>query len=156
MSSFFEIANMLAGRWLDVMWPVVWQSTVLAATVYLLTLCIRRASAAVRFWLWMLVPLRLLVMPLITISLPLLPAVTQPESAYIAPVPMEMVTASPPEIVLHEQEPPAEEFVPMRTVTANVNVVSNRVWPNTWALLMAGGWRVSCSGLRGCSGAGAG
>ena len=89
MNSFIEMANELAGRWLDGMWVIVWQSTVLAAIVFSLTLCIRRVSATVRFWLWMLVPLRLLVMPLITISLPLLPAMTQPESTYIEPATVE-------------------------------------------------------------------
>ena len=61
MNSFVEIANTLAGRWSDGMWLIIWQSAALATIIYLLTLCIRRASAAVRFWLWMLVPLRLLV-----------------------------------------------------------------------------------------------
>jgi len=74
MNGFIEIANSAADQWSAGMWQIVWQSTILATIVYFLTLSFRKTSA-VRFWLWMLVPLRLLVMPLITISLPLLPAV---------------------------------------------------------------------------------
>ena len=55
------------------MWPVLWQTAALAAIVGLIVLCARRMSPALRFWLWMLVPLRLLVMPLIVITLPVLP-----------------------------------------------------------------------------------
>jgi beta-lactamase regulating signal transducer with metallopeptidase domain/tetratricopeptide (TPR) repeat protein len=54
------------------MWPVLWQTAALAAIVGLVALCARRMSPAQRFWLWMLVPLRLLVMPLVTVTLPVL------------------------------------------------------------------------------------
>ena len=83
MGAFVEITNGLATQWIGAMWPIIWQSVVLAGVVYLVTLFLRRVSATTRFWLWMFVPLRLLVMPLITVSLPLLPAVSQTESADI-------------------------------------------------------------------------
>lgn len=138
MNSFIEIANELAGRWLDGMWAVVWQSTALAVTVYLLTLCIRRASAAARFWLWMLVPLRLLAMPLITISLPLLPAVTQPQSTYLEPAPLlEVATASHSEIIPPETRLSTVEFRPTAIQIQNAEVVRSRARPDARTVLMA-------------------
>jgi len=136
MGAFVEITNGLATRWVDAMWPTIWQSAVLAGVVYLLTLCLRRLSAAVRFWLWMLVPLRLLVMPLITVSLPLLPAQTQLESVHIERMSAEMVIAEPAAVRGIETARVAEEFEPMSTAMEKEYLVSTRVWPNTWALLM--------------------
>ena len=75
MNTFVEWLNQLAIRWSDVIWLIIWQSTVLAGGILLVSIFLRRASPAVRFWLWMLVPLRLLVMPVVSISLPLLPVV---------------------------------------------------------------------------------
>ncbi len=135
MSSFFEVANLFASRWLPGMWPIIWQSTALAGIVYLLTLCLRRASAAVRFWLWMLVPLRLLVMPLVTISLPLLPAATMPGSVNIESLSAKPVVAGPPTISVPEAAPVAEESGQIITV-AEADVAGKRVWPSAWALLM--------------------
>ena len=76
MNSVTEMVNAIAELWAGQMWTIIWQSSVLAGLVVIVTLLFRRLSAAVKFWLWMLVPLRLLVMPLITVSLPLLPAIT--------------------------------------------------------------------------------
>ena len=141
MGAFVEITNGLATQWIGAMWPIIWQSAVLAGVVYLLTLCLRRLSAAVRFWLWMLVPLRLLVMPLITVSLPLLPAPTQLETANIEPVSAEMVIAEPAVVRGIETARVAEEFEPMSTAMEKEYLVSTRIWPNVWALLM-GAWLV--------------
>lgn len=139
MNSFFEMANALADRWLDGMWPVIWQSAALAGIIYLLTLCLRRASAAVCFWLWMLVPLRLLVMPLITISLPLLPAAT-PSSTDI---PIESMSAramamEPMVDIVPESAPMTDEPPRVSLTTAKLAAASHRVWPSAWAFLMAG------------------
>ncbi|MCP4640250.1 MAG: M48 family metalloprotease [bacterium] len=73
MQNVVEFANMAGEVWVRAMWPAVWQSTLFAGGVFLLTAALRRASASLRFWLWMLVPLRLLVAPLVVVSLPLLP-----------------------------------------------------------------------------------
>ena len=95
MNAAIEWANGLAGHWARGMWPVLWQTAALAVIVGLIVLCARRMSPALRFWLWMLVPLRLLVMPLIVITLPVLahppaaqsqPAVAPPNFMSQAPV----------------------------------------------------------------------
>jgi beta-lactamase regulating signal transducer with metallopeptidase domain len=85
MTSLGEVANDVAGVWAGGMWAAVWQSAVLALGVFLLTLCLRRGPSSLRFWLWMLVPLRLLVMPMFTIPLPLMPAPEPDREVYVAP-----------------------------------------------------------------------
>ncbi len=138
MGAFIEITNGLASRWVGAMWPIIWQSVVLAGIIYLLTLCLRRLSATVRFWLWMLVPLRLLVMPMITVRLPLLPAPTQLETANIEPVPAEMVIMEHPAIRGIETAPVAEEFEQVSTASEKEYLDRTPVWPNGWTLLMFG------------------
>ncbi|MHC4213408.1 MAG: M56 family metallopeptidase, partial [Planctomycetota bacterium] len=70
------IIENIADLWAARMWPAIWQSTILAAVIYFATLSLRKKAAAIRFWLWMLIPLRLIVMPLITIGVPVLPPST--------------------------------------------------------------------------------
>ena len=92
--------RILSARWADVMWPVVWQGAALALVVLGLTLALRRAPAAVRFWLWMLVPLRLVLMPAFTLGLPVLPAraeapaLAMPVAVHAAAVAVADVSAS--------------------------------------------------------------
>ncbi len=138
MNSFIEIANNLANQWLNGMWAVVWQSAALAVIVYLLTLCVKQASAAVRFWLWMLVPLRLLVMPLITIALPLLPASAPVESTYVEPAPMVRVPAvNHSEMILPEPEPSTVAPRPAAMQIQSAEVTRSHVRPSGRAFLMA-------------------
>lgn len=86
--------NRLAEQWAAALWPVIWQSAVLATLIWLLSRALWKAPAAVRFWLWMLVPLRLIVMPLVTISLPVLPAPAP--VAYTRPAPPVAIDAGTP------------------------------------------------------------
>ena len=78
MNVFLQTVDGLGTSWAEVMWRALWQSAVLAAAIYGLAYCLRRQPAALRYWLWMLVPLRLLVMPLVTFPLPVLPAASHP------------------------------------------------------------------------------
>ncbi|MFA6245042.1 MAG: M56 family metallopeptidase, partial [Candidatus Hydrogenedentales bacterium] len=77
-------ANDLASQWLGSLWPAVWQSALLAFAVLILARLLKNAPASLRFWLWMLVPLRLLVMPFVCITVPVLPAPSVHEAAAIA------------------------------------------------------------------------
>ncbi len=67
-------ANDFASQWLSSLWTAVWQSALLAFAVLILARFLKNASASLRFWIWMLVPLRLLVMPFVCITVPVLPA----------------------------------------------------------------------------------
>ena len=146
MNAFVEMVNGIAGQWSQGMGLVVWQSAALAAVVYLVTLCIRRISAAACFWLWMLVPLRLLVMPLITISLPLLPAPSfPPENVIVEPAALEQLPAGPVRAIdTTAAQGATEEAVDItrahqrRCVTKPIlGEVPNMVWDRQSALLIS-------------------
>ena len=70
------IIENIAEQWAARMWPAIWQTTILAAVIFVATFSLRKKTAALRFWLWMLIPLRLIVMPMITIGVPVLPPST--------------------------------------------------------------------------------
>ena len=84
MNTFITVANELSNHWAEAMWPALWQSAILAALLLILTRLSRRATPSLRFWLWMLIPLRLLIMPVISISVPALPAPAPVEPIYVA------------------------------------------------------------------------
>jgi ankyrin repeat protein/beta-lactamase regulating signal transducer with metallopeptidase domain len=148
MSSIIEIINGIAIRWSDGMWLIIWQSAVLAAIIYVVTMLIRRASAATCFWLWMLVPLRLLVMPLITISLPLLPATApEPEGMNVGLLSAEVAVVNPAGAVPSEQRLGLEKSESMVSPTSGTGSIDRPTLPSVWTLLMTG-W---LAGLALCS-----
>jgi beta-lactamase regulating signal transducer with metallopeptidase domain len=85
MAAFIANWNACASVWGDRMWAVLWQSTLFAILVALVSaLFLRRSSPAVRYWVWQLVAIKLLVMPFWTYAIPLteiIPAIRTPESA---------------------------------------------------------------------------
>jgi beta-lactamase regulating signal transducer with metallopeptidase domain len=80
--------NDFSSQWVFTMWDAVWQSTILACVIFLLLKYFKRAPASVRYWLWMLVPLKLLVMPFFAYYVPVLP------STVWVPVPIEQFDLS--------------------------------------------------------------
>ena len=50
-------------RWIDATAAVLWQSVVLVALAALIAWCLRRSSPVVRYWLWQIVAIKLLLMP---------------------------------------------------------------------------------------------
>ncbi len=156
MDALIGLMNGLSGRWAGGMWLVLWQTAILAAVVYLLTRCLHRAPAALRFWLWMLVPLRLLVMPLVTLSLPVLPPEPAGLGAHMSATPA--VVLQQPAAGLSTEGtatmPPAELGLDTDVATAtpdNAAPYSRNIW--TWlmaawitglgvfSLRLAVGWR---------------
>jgi beta-lactamase regulating signal transducer with metallopeptidase domain len=64
-----EAANRLAAAAGPMVLTTLWQSALLAAVVALLAAALRRAAPALRYWLWQIVAIKLLLMPLWTTSL---------------------------------------------------------------------------------------
>jgi Zn-dependent protease with chaperone function len=60
-----------AERWLAAMGAVLWQSALLVALVAVVVWLLRRSSPVVRYWLWQIVAVKLLLMPFWTLALPL-------------------------------------------------------------------------------------
>ena len=53
------------------MWAVVWQFALLVAVATLIAWLLRRSSPVVRYWLWQIVAIKLLLMPFWTFAIPL-------------------------------------------------------------------------------------
>ena len=73
MTAFLETFNRLAGAWAKVIWAVTWQSTLLVAVFAIVALAMRRSSPGLRYWVWQIAAIKLLVMPLWGVSI-LIPA----------------------------------------------------------------------------------
>ncbi|MBL9121988.1 MAG: M48 family metalloprotease, partial [Planctomycetaceae bacterium] len=63
--------NSWSDSWATLVVALVWQSTLLALVVAGVCWTLRRASPAIRYWLWQIVALKLLLIPLWTVTLPL-------------------------------------------------------------------------------------
>ena len=63
MPAIIDNLNRLSTVWTGLMAAVLWQSTVVIAIVTLVALLLHRASPRVRYWLWQIVAIRLLLMP---------------------------------------------------------------------------------------------
>lgn len=72
MSAMLDILNRVAETWVDRMGAVLWQSTFLAAAVGLVVLLfLRRSSPSLRYWVWQVLAIKLLLMPFWTYAIPL-------------------------------------------------------------------------------------
>ena len=74
MSEVLGPIDGVAGRWAEWMWFLLWQSSLFGAFICLAAFALRRSGASLRCWLWVLLPIKLLIMPFLIVSLPLLPA----------------------------------------------------------------------------------
>ena len=71
MAVFVADWNAVAEIWGDRMWAVVWQSTLFAAVLIIFSvLFLRRSSPALRYWVWQILAIKLLVMPFWTYAIP--------------------------------------------------------------------------------------
>ena len=149
MNALVEFANVWSARWAEAMWGAVWQSAVLAGAVWVVTLCLRKRSAGVRFWLWMLVPLRLLVMPAVTVTVPVLPQAAAAVSARAEALHGEGIVAldadpvEPAPVIADEPIPVEGTVKAVPPVTAAPVAGPARVRPSFWTVLMAS-W---CAGV---------
>ena len=79
MSAIVDAVNSWSNAWLSLMGAILWQSTLLIGLVALIAWLLRRSSPAVRYWLWQIVAIKLLLMPFWT------RAVGLPEWLHAAP-----------------------------------------------------------------------
>jgi beta-lactamase regulating signal transducer with metallopeptidase domain len=93
MTAIIEPLNAVAAVWTDRMWIVVWQSAILAAAVALIaSLFLRRVPPSIRYWVWQVLALKLLLMPFWTFAIPMPPVIAtyrvlstpEPENAPLA------------------------------------------------------------------------
>jgi len=71
MLTMIPAMNDWAEGWLRIMWAVVWQLALVAVIATLIAWLLRRSSPVVRYWLWQIVAVKLLLMPFWTFAIPL-------------------------------------------------------------------------------------
>jgi len=71
MTQIIQSLNNSSDAWTRLIFAILWQSTLLAAVIALVSLLLRRTSPAVRYWLWQIVAIKLLMMPFWTRAIPL-------------------------------------------------------------------------------------
>jgi beta-lactamase regulating signal transducer with metallopeptidase domain len=111
MPAFIELLNRVAAVWSERMWAVTWQSAILAVAVAIMVgLFLGRAPPSIRYWVWQILALKLLLMPFWTFALPL-PHLTytthvnlnvdtgkNPTAERVTPVDPRIGTNSPPDV----------------------------------------------------------
>ena len=65
-----QVLEQFAQRWEAIAFTVLWQAVLLAIVAWLACAMLQRASATIRFWIWQLVAIKLLLIPFWTIVVP--------------------------------------------------------------------------------------
>jgi beta-lactamase regulating signal transducer with metallopeptidase domain len=71
MAAIIESINRWSGAWAGLAWAVTWQSAVLVGLAAVVALLLRRSSPGLRFWLWQIVAIKVLLMPFWTMAVPM-------------------------------------------------------------------------------------
>jgi len=71
MAATVEIINRWSGAWAGLAWAVTWQSAVLVGLAAAVAVCLRRSSPSLRYWLWQIVAVKVLLMPFWTAAVPM-------------------------------------------------------------------------------------
>jgi Zn-dependent protease with chaperone function len=106
--------NDWADSWLRVMGAVLWQSLLLAVVAALVAWCLRRSSPVVRYWLWQIVAIKLLLMPVWTLAvqLPSWP-LRSPPGPSVEFQPPQDPAIGPSESPLPDHSPPPQRADPV-------------------------------------------
>lgn len=144
--------NAVAERWVAAAWMVVWQSTLLVGAAALVAaLALRRASPALRFWIWQILAIKLLLMPFWTQLVPLPQSTTEAESepaaGASAPGRVEVGARTPGFDGPREAVVSAESDVPVLLQERVYAPIAPQVSWQGW-LLLAWGTIVLAHGLR--------
>ena len=97
---FVETLNRVAVYFSSLVVAVLWQSTLLAAVVAVAAWLLRRSSPAIRYWLWQIVAIKLLLAPLWTL---VVPVAWLPHTGLVGPP--HPAAQSPAAIVAPRDEP---------------------------------------------------
>jgi beta-lactamase regulating signal transducer with metallopeptidase domain len=137
--------NEIASIWGAYMVSALWQSAVLAVCIFCILACMQRVSSSVRFALWMLVPLRLLLAPFPDIVLPVLPAAVE-TGAYTDSFELDAEMAG---AFSGGVGGVAEQAAPSPPIQSLVTVAPAQ--PTIWPTFQAGLLLFWCLGLASCT-----
>jgi len=122
MHGIVELIDRWGAEWATLVVALVWQSTLVALLVAAAAYAIARSSPAIRYWLWQIVAVKLLVLPLWSLALvvPWLPGATSPIAmpaaasnelpAVVGPHPLATNTAAPDRPLVERAKPPLAEL----------------------------------------------
>ncbi len=65
-----ETLNTFAAAWAALLGSILWQSTVLAFVVAGISFRLRHSSPSIRYWLWQIIAIKLLILPFWTLAVP--------------------------------------------------------------------------------------
>ncbi len=140
MYTLIESLNGHAAPWMNVMASVLWQSALLAAGVAAVCWAFRRQSPALRYWIWLALAGKLLLLPLWSIDVPLPAMQSPPASPAVSSPPDATVAWSP---ALAELPPPSAATAP-RSIQSRPSLqwfeaVTWQAWLlSIWALVVVG------------------
>ncbi len=120
------------------MWAILWQSTLLVSVVALVAVLLRRAAPAVRYWLWQIVAIKLLLMPFWTMVVPLpslLPEATVASEPAVS-MAIDVVSISGPPLV------PVSPAVPAFDVTLQPTAPPSMLSQISWQSWLLAVWLV--------------
>lgn len=92
MAAIVEAVNRWSAATMELAWSVTWQAAVLIVVAGAAGVLLRRASPGLRYWLWQIVAIKILLMPFWTMAVPLpllslsgpRPAAAAPEAPFVA------------------------------------------------------------------------
>lgn len=70
MAAMIETINRWSADWTELAWAVTWQSAALVGLAAVVAVFLRRSSPGLRYWIWQIVAIKLLLMPFWTMALP--------------------------------------------------------------------------------------
>jgi beta-lactamase regulating signal transducer with metallopeptidase domain len=134
MTSLIESVNPLAERWAAAMTGVLWQSVLLAAIVAAVCWALGRQSPRLRYWIWLVLAAKLLLLPLwsVNISLPAWHETPAPVADVMAANAADSVASTPLEV----REQPAG--APSILKPAHAMAWHARATWQTWLLFLWG------------------
>lgn len=151
MLGAIEWLNHWGAAWTALVGVALWQSTLVACVVGIAVLALRRSSPAVRYWLWQLVAIKLLIVPvgIWSIGLPWLPARVEVADKDVAVVRDAGVAAEPIATPAMESSAAVSAEVPAvespalgEYVAARSNPNANRRASLTWQGWLLVAWAV--------------
>ncbi len=130
VSSLVEVLNRMSESWAGLAQAVVWQSTLLAIFVAILARRLARSSPTLRYWIWQVVALKMLVMPLWMVAIPMMAIRAADLSGNVRLEQKPAVTGLV--VPMTHLRPFAEAGMPAATATGRAPRVAAGAWDISW------------------------
>jgi len=143
MVTIAESLNHLSATWAGLILAALWQSTLLAILIALVTWRLKMASPVVRYWLWQIVTFKLLIGPFWTVLIPvpaLFPQIVTDQLSPPPPAPAASTASDRPGRRAALPDPPVAEPGPLNgpLLSARWSGLSTASWSMAaWLMVVA-------------------